>query len=159
MEEDPVAIETALSQDEALFASLGINGVEDLLAALALDQRGMERFARRAAHSTDNMNLMATASLPFANGLNVGRLLDILGPYSPFENAQSWVYTKSELDINFAYLARRLAQLGQLSRIVSIAGTTPDRADSLCVAGPCAGYPRRGSVCHHPLGRGDCRGS
>ena len=42
------------------YSRIGLNSVEDLLAALMMDQEGIEAFAAEAPISTDDNNLMAT---------------------------------------------------------------------------------------------------
>jgi spermidine synthase len=57
------------------YSRIGMNGVEDLLTALAMDQAGLESFAAAAPISTDNKDLMATESRPRADGLHLPDLL------------------------------------------------------------------------------------
>ena len=111
--------------DAAHFGRMGINGVEDLLAALAIDERGMLSFARRAAPSTDDNNLMATRSRARADGLWSADMLELFEPHDPLVRAGSWVHTQLGA-IDYGYLARRLIASGQTSRGTALAAAIPD---------------------------------
>ena len=108
------------------FSAFGINGVEDLLLALAIDEQGMLSFARRAAISTDNNNLMATRSRARADGLTAEELAGLFEPHDPLTRPGSWVHTQLGNRINYGYLARRLVNFGQTPRAMEIAAAVPD---------------------------------
>ena len=107
------------------FSRFGINGVEDLLAALAIDEQGMLSFARRAEISTDDNNLMATRSRARADGLMVEDLRELFAPHDPLTRAGSWVHTQLG-GINYGYLALRLIGMEQPSRAMALADVIPD---------------------------------
>ena len=107
------------------FSRFGINGVEDLLAALAIDEQGMLSFARRAEISTDDNNLMATRSRARADGLTPAELLEMFEPHDPLVRAGSWVHTQLG-GINYGYLARRMITLEQTSRARALGDVIPD---------------------------------
>ena len=112
-------------EDAAHYSRMGINGVEDLLAALAIDEQGMLSFARRAVASTDDNNLMATRSRARADGLSAGRMRALFEPHDPLVRAGSWVHTQLG-GIDYGYLARRLIASGQSSRGTALAEAIPD---------------------------------
>ena len=105
---------------------IGINGVEDVLAALVLDEESIELFARRADASTDDNNLMATRSRPRGDGLQRTELLDLLMPYDPLGRGESWVHAELGERIDYGYIARRLAATGQTLRATQMAAALPD---------------------------------
>ena len=107
------------------FSRFGINGVEDLLAALALDEQGMLSFARRAEISTDDNNLMATRSRARADGLMADDLQELFEPHDPLVTAGSWIHTQLG-GIDYGYLARRLITMEQTSRARALADVIPD---------------------------------
>ena len=107
------------------FSRFGINGVEDLLAALAIDEQGMLSFARRAEISTDDNNLMATRSRARADGLMMEDLQALFEPHDPLTRAGSWVHTQLG-GINYGYLALRLIGMEQTSRGRALADVIPD---------------------------------
>ena len=83
-----------LVDDVMHFSRFGLNGVEDLLAALAMDEQGILSFARRAEISTDDNNLMATRSRARADGLTPDELLELFAPYDPLVRPGSWIHTQ-----------------------------------------------------------------
>ena len=128
----PLDVETELARtgrpiiDDVLhFSRFGINGVEDLLAALAIDEQGMLSFARRAEVSTDDNNLMATRSRARADGLTAEDLQELFAPHDPLTRAGSWVHTQMG-GINYGYLAQRLITMEQTSRATAFADAIPD---------------------------------
>ena len=128
----PINVEQELARtgrpiiDDVLhFSRFGINGVEDLLAALTLDEQGMLSFARRAELSTDDNNLMATRSRARADGLTSQDLEALFEPHDPLSRAGSWVHTQLG-GIDYGYLARRLITMEQASRATALAAAIPD---------------------------------
>ena len=115
-----------LIDDVMHFSRLGLNGVEDLLTAMAMDEEGVRSFASRAEISTDNNNLMATRSRARADGLLLNDLIELFEPYDPLTRAGSWIHTQMGDRIDYGYIARRLVRLGQVSRATSMAEVIPD---------------------------------
>ncbi|MDE0063911.1 MAG: fused MFS/spermidine synthase [Gammaproteobacteria bacterium] len=115
-----------IADDVTHFSQFGMNGVEDLLAALAIDEQGMLAFARRARISTDDNNLMATRSRARADGLRFEDLLGLFEPYDPLVRAGSWVHALLGNRIDYGYLAQRLLNAGQVSRATALAAAIPD---------------------------------
>ena len=131
--EAPLDVEIQLARtgrpllDDAMhFSRLGLNGVEDLIAALAMDEEGLRSFARRAGISTDNHNLMATRSRSRADGLLLSDLVELFEPYDPLVRRESWVHAQLGDQINYSYIARRLVGMGQAPRATGLAEVIPD---------------------------------
>ncbi len=112
-------------EDVLHFGRMGIYGVEDLLASLAIDEQGMLSFARRAELSIDDNNLMATRSRARADGLTTEDLETLFEAYDPLLRTGSWVHTQLG-GIDYGYLARRLILTAQTSRGTALAATIPD---------------------------------
>ena len=112
-----------LTADVMHFSRLGINSVEDLLAAMAMDEAGVESFARRAEISTDDNNLMATRSRSRADGLMLNQLFELFEPYDPLLKADSWIHTRLADEIDYGYLARRMIGMSQTERASKLAET------------------------------------
>ena len=108
------------------FSRFGINGVEDLLVSLAIDEQGMLSFARRAEISTDDNNLMATRSRARADGLTPDDLLQMFEPHDPLVTPGSWIHTELGGGIDYGYIARRLVSMGQTPRAMDMAAAIPD---------------------------------
>ena len=117
------------------FSRLGLNAVEDLLAALAMDEQGILSFARRAEISTDDDNLMATRSRARADGLQTGDLAALFEPYDPLVRPGSWIHTRLGGSIDYGYLARRLIAMGRTPRATRMAEATPDFSSQFEVYG------------------------
>ena len=131
--ETPLDIELQLARtgrplidDVMHFSRLGLNGVEDLLGAMVMDEEGLRSFARRAEISTDDNNLMATRSRARADGLMLNQLIELFEPYDPLLRAGSWIHTQLGDRIDYGYLARRLVRMGQVPRATSLAEVIPD---------------------------------
>ena len=108
------------------FSRLGLNAVEDLLAALAMDEQGILSFARRAEISTDDNNLMATRSRARADGLRAGDLAALFEPYDPLLRPGSWIHTRLGGRTDYGYLTRRLISLSRTPRGTELAAAIPD---------------------------------
>jgi spermidine synthase len=117
------------------YRRMGMNGVEDLLTAMAMDQAGLESFAADAPISTDDKNLMATESRPRADGLYLPDLLELFAFYDPLSIRGNWIYTRLAADLDFGYIARCLLRLGQPNRAARVALAVPEASDRSLVNG------------------------
>ena len=115
-----------LIDDVMHFSRLGLNGVEDLLTAMAMDEEGVRSFARRADISTDNNNLMATRSRARADGLLLADLIELFEPYDPLVRDGSWIHTQLGDQIDYGYIARRLVRMGHVPRATGLAEVIPN---------------------------------
>ena len=112
--------------DPEHYARFGMNTVEDLVAALALDEQGILSFSRRAEISTDDNNLMATRSRARADGPDGEALLELFEPHDPLGREGSWIHTLLADSIDYGYLARRLLGTAQTARVTRLAAAIPD---------------------------------
>ena len=103
------------------FNGLAMNTVEDLLAALVMDDESLRNFAHFADISTDDNNLMATRSRAWGDGLQDADMPELLEPFDPLVQRGSWVHTRLGEDIDYGYLARRLVGGAQVSRATQMA--------------------------------------
>ncbi|MEE9570470.1 MAG: fused MFS/spermidine synthase, partial [Gammaproteobacteria bacterium] len=117
------------------YSRMGMNSVEDLVAALTMDQEGVEAFAADAPISTDNNNLMATQSRSRADGLYLNDLKRIFAPYDPLTRRGSWIYTRLTDALDFGYIAQRLIYMGQPERATAVAGVIPRDSTKLLIYG------------------------
>ncbi len=92
----------------AHYARFGINSVEDLVAALAVDEAGAARLARDAAPITDDTNRMATSSVfELGRGLSADATGRALAEFDPLQAGADWIYSGLGGQLDFAYIARR----------------------------------------------------
>ena len=102
------------------FRRKGIGSVNDLVAALAWDETGLDRLAAGAPLITDNDNRMAMQSAAAFEGsaLTYSRLQELIGQYGSLFDPQSEIHQSMSLAIDFVYVADRLEliQAGTLSR-------------------------------------------
>ena len=93
----------------AFYYQRGLVSAEDLLAGLLLDTEGAKAFSEGADLLTDNFNRMATdsaAALESGSRLSLVDLVDLLQPYVPVLDAQSWVHRELNF-VDFAYVSKR----------------------------------------------------
>ncbi len=105
-----------LADDVLHYSYMGLNGVEDFLVALMLDEEGVRRFADGAPLTTDDRNLMATRSRSRGDGLRSEQLTELFEPLDPLLDPAGWIHRDFGDDLNFAYLAQRLLAEGQVTR-------------------------------------------
>ncbi len=115
-----------LIDDVMHYSRIGLNGVEDLLAALVMDDAGVEAFAAEAPISTDDNLLLATQSRSQADGLMGAQLSELIAPYDPLLQRGSWIYTRLADRVDFGYITRRLIRLDQRIRALAAAEIQPD---------------------------------
>jgi spermidine synthase len=138
----PLELELALAEGDARLArdarhyrALGIGGLEDLIAALALDAHGVAALAAGAPPSSDDHNRMATRSRSRADGLGPAALAALLAPHDPLLEPGSWVHARLGAELGYAYLAERLLRVGLEARAVELARIVPDPAARLTAQG------------------------
>jgi len=125
--EAPLDVESQLAgtgqpftSDVMHYSRLGMNGVEDLFVALAMDEAGVESFARGAPLSTDNNNFMATDSRSRADGLMLPELMELFEPHDPLLDPGSWIHARFGNVIDYGYVARRIMQMRQRARVTKL---------------------------------------
>lgn len=90
------------------YARFGINTVEDLVAALAVDEAGAARLAAEAPLITDDTNRMAVSSVfELGRGLSADAAGRALAAYDPLQTASDWIYRDLGAQLDFGYIARR----------------------------------------------------
>jgi spermidine synthase len=92
------------------FKRMGIGSVNDLVAALAWDENGLEQLAANAPLITDNDNRMAMQSAAAFEGsaLPYSRLQELIGQYGSLFDAQSNLHQEMSVAIDFVYVMDRL---------------------------------------------------
>ncbi len=125
----------------------GVGSVEDVVAAIAMNQENIEAFADGAELITDNNNLLATGA---AQAMDQGRVLyrndlyRLLKPYDPLMQASSPVRRILGDQLNFSYISRRMEDAFMTPRAIDLAGSLIDagNAQSLVMIG--RGQARQG---------------
>ena len=116
------------------YSYMGLNGADDFVAALALDEDGMEAFAAGAPLSTDDRNYMATHSRSLGDGLNAVQLSRLFQPYDPLLDRAGWIHRELADELNFVYIATRLLASGQYERAARLADTVSDPSTRALIA-------------------------
>ena len=152
--DEPFDVERAMAQtgrplrdDPLHYLGKGIGSVEDLLIALTMDQENVERFAAGASLLTDDFNRMATHSavaMERNETLSFSSLVDLIVPYSPLLQADSWIHHTFPSDIEYSYISDRLQRMGFKKHAVNLAETLErlGHSDALLLIG--MGLERQG---------------
>ena len=114
------------------FYHMGLASAEDLLAGLVLDTEGVRTFSKDASLLTDNFNRMATesaAATESENKLGLVGLTELLQPYVPVLDPDSWVHKQMSL-ANFAYISKRFEDMGLRPYGIALAQTLEDTGNS-----------------------------
>jgi hypothetical protein len=138
-----------LSDDPIHYIEKGVASLEDVVVALTMDHENVAAFAADARPITDNFNQMATESAKaMDNGdvLGINRLNEILAPFDPLLQKNSWIHTAFPGELNFTYISRRLEGLHIKKRAVTLADTLLELGDveSLIMIG--LGQERQGET-------------
>ena len=139
---EPLRVESQLVRTgEPLAASpseyhwLGINGVNDVAAALALECDGVRILCARAPVNTDNHNRLATRA-PNVLGQLSGEDMDkLLAPLDPLLDLDSELNLDPEIELDRVYLVRRLALMHMWLRAEQVAKKADDYAVELLARG------------------------
>jgi hypothetical protein len=119
----------ALRANALYYGSLGLNGVDDFIAALSLDEAGVRTFSGRGIPITDDRNRMATASLSRADGIGAGGLSDLWAEHDPLQDPASWIYSDFSDALDFPYIATRLMADGRGARVRGMITAVPEAGD------------------------------
>jgi predicted membrane-bound spermidine synthase len=114
------------SDNPVHYLEMGVGSVEDVVVALAMDHENVLRFAGDAIPITDNFNQMATQSArAMDNGetLSVNRLMNVLAPFDPLVQGDSWLHESFPTPLNYTYISRRLEGQHFKRRAVALADT------------------------------------
>jgi spermidine synthase len=118
------------------YSRVGINSVEDLLAALALDTEGARAMAQGAPLITDDDNRIATSNVfEQSRGMTGEACSRALAAYDPLQRSDSFVYRDLRDKISWPYLVRRSATFSLLDssladRTLRIANALAPGADA-----------------------------
>ena len=123
-----------LTSDLLHYSYMGLNGADDFVAALALDEQSVTAFAEGAPLSTDDRNYMATHSRYLGDGLGVRQLTALLRPHDPLLDRTNWIHRELGDDLNFPYIATRLLANGQIERAARLAETVTDLSTRTLIA-------------------------
>ncbi len=106
-----------LTRGSDYYGRIGLNVMEDLIASLALNDEGSRAFAAGAAGISDDVNRFAVASL-FDSGRNLSaeQLGELLSPYDPLLQPNSFGQDELQQPIAFDYVARRIESFIPLDR-------------------------------------------
>lgn len=131
-----------ITDDIMHYSRMGLNGVEDLLVALAVDEAGLADFAAGAIVGSDDNLQTALRPQSIGAGLSAAELDSLFAPYDPMLARGGWVSTQLTDRINFGFVARRLAELGRQTRAVAAAEAQREESTRLLMLGLL--YERRG---------------
>jgi hypothetical protein len=135
----PLDIERAMAEtgrplrdDPLHYLEKGIGSVEDVMIALTMDQVNLERFVAGSSILTDDFNRMATESavaMERSETLSFRDSSDLLIPYSPLLQADSWVFDDFPGGLEFSYISERLERMGFKQHAVDLAVTLQAAGD------------------------------
>ena len=120
------------SDDREHYLEMGVGSVEDVVVALAMDHDNVVRFAGDAKPITDNVNQMATqSSRAMDNGetLRLPLLVELLEPFDPLLQADSWLHQDFPTALNFTYISRRLEGQNFKPRAVALGNVLLQKSD------------------------------
>ena len=123
-----------IAGDPLWFGNMRLNGPADLMAALLLDEAGVDGFAAGAPLSTDDRNRMATASRARADGLSGEALDTLLASWDPLA-APGRLPPALAAAIDWTYIGSRLVADGRLDRAERLRSAVADPADAQLLAG------------------------
>lgn len=106
------------------YLEMGVGSVEDVVVALAMDHENVVRFAGDAIPITDNINQMATQSaraMDKGETLMGNRLMNVIAPFDPLLQGDSWLHESFPTALNYTYISRRLEGLQFKARAVALA--------------------------------------
>ena len=151
----PLNVETEMARtgrplNDAILSYLekGVGSVEDVAAALALDQENIEIFARGGELITDNNNYLATNSVRAMDRgeiLRRSELHELLSPHDPLTQPDSRLRRELGDELNFPYISRRLEDAGLARRAIELANSLVDAGDSQSLVMIGRGQERQGN--------------
>lgn len=110
---DMVATGRPVVDAPVFYYQTGFASPEDLIAGLLLDTDGAREFSQGADLLTDNFNRMATDSVKAVESgtqLTLVSLTELLQPYVPVLNPDSWVHQQLGF-LNFAYISAAFEEM------------------------------------------------
>lgn len=134
--------------DVLTYLAKGVGSVEDVVAALAMDQENVEAFSVGGRVITDDNNYLATGSaraMDQGSVLRADRLYALLKDYDPLMQPQSRLRATLGSTLNFPYISRRMEDSGMARRAIDLANELVEAGDpeSLVMIG--RGQERQGN--------------
>ena len=128
------------SDAPSFYLELGVATLEDSIAALMMDESALAEFARSGRPITDNFNMMAMESARLVQQgreLSIGKLAEVLRPWIPALDPDSWVHQEYSDQLNFSRFAERYALLNTRSYSNELVGALSEAGNpqSLLLAG------------------------
>ena len=117
------------------YSKLGLNSVDDFLAALVLDDSGIKQFAAGGTLVTDDKNSMAMESLVLNDGLDRENIADLLAPYDPLLHTGSSIYQVFGNRVDLSYIASRMLAEGRGTRAVALRQVTNNESLQYLISG------------------------
>ena len=102
------------------YARVGLNGVSDLAALLALDQEGLHRLAGEAPVNSDEENHLALLRPTVEDTLDAQKLADLFFPSDPILDPASPLSVALEGQLDRLHLTRRLYDLQHIHRAAEV---------------------------------------
>lgn len=137
--DEPLEVEAGIARtgrplrDDPLgYLQKGVGSVEDVVAALTMDQTNVVAFARGGSLITDDDNTMATRSarsLRDRFALRARQLSQAIVPYDPLLQADSRLRRQLGVELNFPYVARRLESMSMRQRAINLADSLVNARD------------------------------
>jgi len=103
------------------FAQLGVNSMEDLLAALVLDSEGVAALSAGAPDNNDNMNRLATSRLTL-DSLATAQLDALLRESDPLLDGGKLLHGVAAEEVGLTYVGYKLLRTGFRARALELAG-------------------------------------
>ena len=116
------AMGAIIGAEPQMFANAGINSFYDVLAAIVLDERGTENFAKTGRIIRDDHNQLSAQSRIYGQGLNYRRLMELLQPYDPLIHSSSLKIRDMQQEHSL-YVLGALVRLGMINRAWRVANT------------------------------------
>ena len=96
------------------YLEMGIAAVEDVVAALMMDEQGVREFAAGSRVITDDFNMMAMESAALmreGRELNIDRLAKVFQPWIPTLDPEGWVHRLPDQALRFSRIADKYVSL------------------------------------------------
>ncbi|NNC38144.1 MAG: fused MFS/spermidine synthase [Hyphomonadaceae bacterium] len=122
IESDLPTVGKIISKEQQLFASIGVNSFNDILAAIVLDENGTTSFARTGKIIRDNQNQLAVLSRQYGDGLKFYALMNILKPFDPLIHNNT-LKVRDMPKERALYILGSLVRLGMPNRALDVMNT------------------------------------
>lgn len=117
-----------VAEHPAWWAQVGINGVNDMFAMLALEQSALEWICQGAPVSTDDANLLAMNAIQAGHDTESDWLAGVLSPHDPLVCSDRGLLDTLAESLDPVYLVRRMAYANLLPRAIQYLNQLPARS-------------------------------